>query len=367
MPGLDVMRGLAISMVLLYHGTAEHDAAFQSVGNRFALWLRDLLVMGKWGVHLFFILSGFLITGILLDSRSKADYFRNFYLRRVLRIVPAYLAMLLVLVLTRSISVRYLVTCLFYFCNMTAVFGAHPEYGPFWSLSVEEQFYLIWPFIVRKLSMRNLALLSAGLLVFTPVLRLALLYGPNSLRDIHYKTWDVMDFFAAGSCIAMAVRSSRLRPHLSRAVAPLLMSGALILGLQLLIPAPSRPLLQNIGQATLSEPWLLAFSGLIVLAYLRPGIAAVAAARPLVSLANISYGLYLCHVFFFDLIGRHWPERSTAALSPAMKALVQFAVELAVSITVAYISRYTLEQYFLRRKPHHPRTSSRHSTATEIA
>jgi len=367
MPGLDVMRGIAISMVLLYHGTAEHDAAFQSIGTRFALWLRDLLVMGQWGVHLFFILSGFLITGILLDSRSQADYFRNFYLRRVLRIVPAYLAMLLLLLFTRSISGRYLVTCLLYFCNMTALFGAHPEYGPLWSLSVEEQFYLIWPFIVRKLSLRNLAFLSAGLIAFTPVLRLALLYGPYSLRDIHYKTWDVMDFFAAGSCIAMAARSSRLRPHLSRAVAPLIISGALLLGLQLLIPVPARPLLQNICQATVFEPWLLGFSGLIVLAYLRPGMAAVAAARPLVFLANISYGLYLCHVFFFYLIGRHWPERSTAALSPALRALVQFAVEVTVSIAVAYISRNTLEQYFLRRKPQHPRTSSRHSAATEIA
>ena len=160
MPDLDLARGIAILMVLLDHGFAADQTPYILHPSRFLLNLEYVARLGHMGVHLFFILSGFLITGILLDSRTQPDYFRNFYTRRLLRIAPAYLLMLVVLIATRSITARYLVVCLLCLCNMSSLLGATSEYPALWSLSVEEQFYLVWPLAVRRLSMRSLERIS---------------------------------------------------------------------------------------------------------------------------------------------------------------------------------------------------------------
>ena len=366
MPGLDVVRGLAILLVLIYHGYAEHHMIFVLIGTKAALTWATVLSLCTMGVPLFFVLSGFLISGILIDSRTQPDYFRNFYLRRILRIVPAYLAMLTVLMVTHSITTRYLIVCLLYFCNMSGLFGVRSQYGPLWSLSVEEQFYLFWPFVVRKLSIRQLAIFAAGLVIFTPVLRFALLCGPPQLHDLYFKTWDVMDFFASGCCMALAARSSRVRPHMAKAILPLLVLGVVLFFLPGWFPSPT-PLASKILKAVSLDCWLMFFSGLILFAYVCPGIASKAAARPLVFLGNISYGLYLCHLFIFELIARYWPAHITGNLGMASAAIVQFVVQVAAAIVVAYISRSTFEEYFLRRKPRHPRAPQLHSVAEEIA
>ncbi len=370
MPGLDLARGLAILMVLLDHGFAADQAPYQATTSRFVLGFEYVARLGHMGVHLFFILSGFLITGILLDSRSQPDYFRNFYVRRVLRIAPAYLLMVAVLFFTHSITARYLAVCLLCLCNMPSLLGASSEYSALWSLSVEEQFYFVWPLIIRKLSRRSFTLLCTALVLLTPVLRFVLLYGPPLLQDIRFKTWAVADFFAAGALLAIAARLPHLRPRMRQAIAPLLLLGAALFLLQHLLPHPSTRTLINLAHATYLEPWLFGFSGFVLLAFLHPGIAAPIAYRPLVFLAKISYGLYLCHPFLFTLINAHWPIATSTSASTFPQLLLRFFAEAALSIAVATLSRYTFEQYFLNRKPHHPRNSrkpSRHSAAAEIA
>ncbi len=367
MPGLDLVRGIAIVMVLLDHGFAADQTPYQASTSHALLSLEYLFRLGHMGVHLFFILSGFLITGILLDSRHQPDYFRNFYARRVLRIAPAYLLMVAVLAFTHSITARYLAVCLLCLCNMPSLLGAHSEYSALWSLSVEEQFYFVWPFIIRKLSARSFTFLCAALVLLTPVLRFVLLYGPPFLQDIRFKTWAVADFFAAGALLAIAARLPHLRPRLHQAIAPLILLGIALFALQHLVPQPTSPALINLTQATYLEPWLFGFSGFVLLAFLHPGIAAHLACRPLIFLAKISYGLYLCHPFLFTLINAHWPIATTASGAICPQLLLRFLAEAAVSIAVAALSRYTFEQYFLSRKPQHPTTSRRHSAAGEIA
>ena len=366
MPGLDLARGLAILMVLLDHGFAADQTPYTLAPSRFLLSLEYVARLGHMGVHLFFILSGFLITGILLDSRTQPDYFRNFYTRRVLRIAPAYLLMLVVLLATHSITARYLAVCLLFFCNMPALLGATSEYPALWSLSVEEQFYLIWPLAVRKLSVRSLTILCTALILLTPALRFALLYGPTFAHDIRFKTWAVADFFAAGALLAISARLPHLRPLLHKAIAPLLLTGALLFALQHLSPQPTRLALIHLNQATYLEPWLLGFSGLVLLAFLRPGMAASLACRPLIFLAKISYGLYLCHPFLFTLINAHWPLHATSTISLFPQLLLRFLVEATISIAIAALSRYTFEEFFLRLKPKHPHSSRRHNVPKEI-
>jgi peptidoglycan/LPS O-acetylase OafA/YrhL len=363
MPGLDLARGLAILMVLLDHGFAADQTPYQLHASRFLLGFEYVSRLGHYGVHLFFILSGFLITGILLDSRAEPDYFRNFYARRVLRIAPAYLLMVAVLFLTHSITVHYLAVCLLCLCNMPGLLGVGNQYSALWSLSVEEQFYFIWPLIIRKLSRRNFTLLCIALVLLTPVLRFVLLYGPTFLQDIHFKTWAVADFFAAGALLALAARLPHLRPRLHQAIAPLLLLGAALFALQHLLPHPSTLTFINVAHATYLEPWLFGFSGFVLLAFLHPGIATPIACRPLMFLAKISYGLYLCHPFLFTLVNAHWPLSASATSSIFPQLLLRFLVEAALSIAVAALSRYTFEEYFLRRKPRHPRAPRPRLTA----
>jgi peptidoglycan/LPS O-acetylase OafA/YrhL len=363
MPGLDVMRGIAILMVLGYHAGSDHLDAIFMLCPRHAIRVIGFLHMGRLGVHLFFILSGFLITGILLDSRDDADYVRNFYLRRVLRIAPAYLLLLLVLVVTRSIDTRYLAICLLYFCNMPGAFHSKPEYGSLWSLAVEEQFYLVWPLVVWKISRRSLLWLSLLIIALTPPLRMALLYGPTAVHDIANKTWVVMDFFAAGSCMAIAVRSPRLRARLPTLLKPLILAGVTLILIQFLLSRPRSTALHNLWLAVFLEPWLLFLSGLILWAYLRPDIASAAWAKPLMFFARISYSLYLYHVFIFRMVERFWPASVAGRLHLVANALLQGVVAIMLSIVAAYVSRNTLEEFFLRLKPkHHPVRLARQAT-----
>jgi peptidoglycan/LPS O-acetylase OafA/YrhL len=115
MPELDVLRGLAILMVVLFHGL------FWSTAPTTPIHLVNLVIkatVGGWlGVNLFFVLSGFLITGILLDSKGSPSYYRQFYLRRVLRILPAYLAMIVILDLVRQLQVPQTIASLLFFAN----------------------------------------------------------------------------------------------------------------------------------------------------------------------------------------------------------------------------------------------------------
>ena len=367
MPGLDVARGLAILMVLLDHGFAAGQTPYILHPTRFLLALEYVARFGHMGVHLFFILSGFLITGILLDSRHQPDYYRNFYTRRALRIAPAYLLMVAVLLLTHSITLRYLAVCLTCLCNMPSLLGAGQEYPALWSLSVEEQFYLLWPLIIRKLSRRRFTILCIAIVLLTPALRFALLYGPHYLHDIRFKTWAVADFFAAGALLSIAARLPHLRPRLHQAIAPLLLLGAALFALQHLLPHPTTLTLINVAHATHLDPWLLGFSGFVLLAFLHPGIATHTISRPLIFLAKISYGLYLCHPLLFNLIDKHWPLHSPSTPAFYHQLVLRFIVEAALSIAVATLSRYTFEAYFLRRKPRHARTPRLHSVSSKIA
>jgi peptidoglycan/LPS O-acetylase OafA/YrhL len=351
-PGLDVVRGVAILMVLLDHGLASDPGIYQAYGSRLMSALWYALRLGHMGVHLFFILSGVLITGVLLDTRNDRDYFRNFYARRALRILPAYSLMLIVLLATHNITARYLAVCLLFLCNMSSLFGVTNQYPALWSLAVEEQFYLFWPLTVRRLSTRSLTILCIAIVALTPLLRFTLLHGPHLVQDIRFKTWAVTDFFAAGALIAIAARSPQSRPFLQKAVPLLLLVAAPLFAVQRLAK-PAVTILTSAEHAMYLEPWLLALSAFVLYALLQPAIARSVFARPLIFLAKISYGLYLVHPFLFDLINRHWQLDTPTGRGLFPPLLFRFLVETAASIAVAMLSRFTLERYFLRLKPRH--------------
>lgn len=157
LPALDGIRGLAVLAVVLFHtggGSQSTNPLVRAVGN---------LVQAGWsGVTLFFVLSGFLITGILWDSQHSEHWLRNFYIRRVLRIFPLYYGTLLAVLITAfalhqgSLCLSKIWVFAAYlqnvppFTELTSRFGSPLRLYHFWSLAVEEQFYLAWPFLLSR-------------------------------------------------------------------------------------------------------------------------------------------------------------------------------------------------------------------------
>ena len=132
MPSLDSVRGIAVLMVVLFHGFASY-AWVTNCGARWGSLAAAVIDCGRFGVNVFFVLSGFLITGILVRSRERPDFYSNFYLRRVLRILPAYLLMLVVLKVSHTVDWRFALAATFFLANFSRIFGAPmDEYGSLW-------------------------------------------------------------------------------------------------------------------------------------------------------------------------------------------------------------------------------------------
>jgi peptidoglycan/LPS O-acetylase OafA/YrhL len=220
-PELDGLRGLAILFVVIWHlfvtVVAYPPGSSYSIAAYFLRW--------TWsGVDLFFVLSGFLIAGILLDARESEHYFHTFYLRRIFRIVPLYaVAVISYAVLSSFVSTSsYLqATGLFrdewplapYLLFLQNVWsGIVGQWGPTWlsvtwSLAVEEQFYLFLPFVVRFLKRPALTFQLAALIVLAPVVRVALFDLRNGAFWSYMELPSRLDALGLGALVAVLSRS----------------------------------------------------------------------------------------------------------------------------------------------------------------
>ncbi len=326
MPELDGLRGLAILMVFLVHYLALSENGAQ------ASWMSRARVpfkLGWSGVDLFFVLSGFLIGGILLDAKESPRYFRTFYLRRLFRILPIYFAWLglfavVVLWAPRWLSgdmtpERWTLSVLPLYFVFLQSFGAFFHVfmrhfksvftqtlqwywlAPVWSLAVEEQFYLITPALVRWLSRKRLTIILFATVVLAPVLRLVLFVIPWSNRGAFY--YGLMpcraDALAMGVLAALALRTPRVRAWLeghvwllSTALAPLAIGYAAMAKWS---PDPFVLFTATIGYTGLGVFYTCAL--LVVLLKTRGWLAAVMRWSFLRELGTVSYCMYLIHLF----------------------------------------------------------------------
>ena len=224
MPTLDSLRGAAVLMVILFHGYGGFDWT-GLLGSTFGPLSQAVVGCGRFGVNVFFVLSGFLITGLLLKARERRDYYQNFYIRRVLRILPVYLVVLAVLKIWHVVDYRFVLASVLFLANFSRLFGAPlDEYGSLWSLAVEEHFYLLWPTCVRRLREQVLLRLLVVVVIGEPLLRLLAIHVSSRI-DIHYKTPFVLDFLAYGALLSLLVRTHRI--HLGNVAR---VGGAVLLG-----------------------------------------------------------------------------------------------------------------------------------------
>jgi peptidoglycan/LPS O-acetylase OafA/YrhL len=328
--------------------------------------IRTVLSCGVTGVDLFFVLSGFLITGILFDSLSDSGYFRKFYARRTLRIFPLYYGVLFTLMLlTPWLGIqwhRMNWVLLFYLQNIRgAFFEFHVRTGlsvsHFWSLAIEEQFYLVWPLAIFVLrDKKRLLWACLALSCFSLVLRTFLLFHHTSYAIINGNTLCRADSLLIGAALALLLRSRFHDSVLSSARTVFLVVVAIVVSLKL-----ARRLIEG------RPDWLFAFdssylsvhytlmalgSAALIAWCLRPSmLRRFFETRILRFFGKYSYGLYILHFIALEFLittFRGW----IALVTPSKLAGVVGAglLSLLVALVAAYASYNLYEKQFLRLK-----------------
>ncbi|MGB7599831.1 MAG: acyltransferase [Candidatus Sulfotelmatobacter sp.] len=353
MPELDSVRGVAVLMVLFYHGfaTRQDPDAFTGLAK---LFVRSLS-LGWTGVNLFFALSGFLITGILLDSKDHPQYYRRFYLRRALRILPAYYALLVLLAWLgrfgmqgENISFAFLGLSAIYLANVTVFFGVPMQFPVLWSLAVEEHFYLIWPTAVRNMSRRAIGIVAVVIAVASTLARVI---AWSMGRDFfaHY-TWMVADGLALGSLLAVLMRGPLgTRKGLLWILLSVSAAGLAPVLVDFLIHRPLAGGSLHITAVNLLSMAAIAGSLLLGTSAWR----GLVQHRILTFFGEISYGLYLIHMLVFNLFDNL--QHQFFPRVPSFKGhfdvmTVRFLISGSIAILLALLSRRYFEQRFLRLK-----------------
>lgn len=334
-PALDGVRGAAISLVLVYH--ALYFFADFPTGSVAA---RALALTRLWwnGVDLFFVLSGFLIGGILLDARSSPRYYQTFYARRAFRILPLYFFVLVLYVVTASrlplfgvpLPIwSYVPMLQNFFIAATGTFGV-AWLGVTWSLAVEEQFYLVAPFLIRKLSSPTLERLVIATILVAPVLRLVLFYSmPMGYIAAMVLVFSRADVLMWGVGVAMIVRKPALMAYLA-ARRTTLASTTILLAITLLWFTLKNWSIASVEMVVVGYSVQGLFFGsllFLVLQNLSSPLSQMFALRPLRFLGERAYGIYLLHVpaiyLAFMLAGYKAPRISNQTeLSISIGALI---------------------------------------------
>ena len=356
LPALDGVRGLAILLVLLLHfASVALPSATSPVIGVYKTW-------GWLGVDLFFVLSGFLITGILLDAKGSPRFFRTFYARRVVRILPAYYVLLLVMLLLLPALAPGLLGMMqpgiygpdwtYWTHTSNLYFALHATsdgpLGHTWSLAIEEQFYLVWPALAFLLSRGGLLRLCVGLVLVAPLARAALLLAGCSPLSIYFFTLTRLDGLVIGAIVASLFRIESAWQRLS-GIAPWLGAASMLLlgcciALKKLWGAPGAVVLEATKFTWIS----LACAALVVLAITTPktrllGVALRSGVATF--LGRYSYGLYLFHLPVIAVIGTRFHP-----LHRVFGDWLAFAVYLVLTLGLSQLSWHLMEKHFLKLK-----------------
>ena len=315
-PELDGLRGAAILMVLLLHYVTDSRTHAGNFGPlyRFA----QLFRLGWSGVDLFFVLSGFLIGGILLDARSSPSFFRTFYIRRVHRILPIYYSWILLYAFVGFFIIRWVPSPAvpglgagLYFLFLQNILPtpaslfSHYFVSPTWSLAVEEQFYLVSPLVIRLLTPPRLMQALFACVIGAPILRFLLYRLPGGPEAAYVLMPCRADALAMGMLAALAWRSS-VKNWLSQRISSLkALSIMLLLGAVAMVKWLPGP--HNAIEAAFQYSWLAALYTFVLLISLldeKSLFARVARWRFLREWGRVSYCIYLIHLAILGMC--HW-------------------------------------------------------------
>jgi peptidoglycan/LPS O-acetylase OafA/YrhL len=355
LPSLDGVRGLAILMVLAHNFNLPTSAT--GLRNHVFGVLSD---SGWIGVQLFFVLSGFLITGVLLDARNTDNYYRTFFGRRVLRIFPLYYATLFVAFAVLPVFTvhapdgRHQVWLWTYLSNWTEPAGyGVPAFPHFWSLAVEEQFYLLWPFVVRHLAPRRLLHVCLGLVVGGLAVRIGLRAAGVSSEAVYMWTICRVDALAAGGALAVALRWPAVAAQLDRRRGPILKTAAVLImaGFVITRGYPRATLVSQTAGYTILTVVFTALVLSAVMGELRGGPVRRVLSTPLLrAFGKYSYAIYVFHAPLHQLLSPYFMRWAGTARLGLRYEVGYMLLASALTFGVAILSYHLLEKRFLALK-----------------
>lgn len=372
---LDGLRGLAILLVMATHFLRLEGS------HPLAVWGNAVLRSGWIGVDLFFVLSGFLITRILIRSREHPQRAGRFYLSRALRILPAYYGYLLLVLLTIALLVphpelvsdtqRHLPTLLLFAQNLGSAWNGEPmirELRHLWSLAIEEQFYLVWPWLLWWLRPAQVANFCLGLLGLSWACKLAMWTAGAEPMSIYYFTLSRMDGFAVGGFLAARACAGQLPMSRAWGLLPALALAVLAVGFVLKHGLPHR---NDAGLAALFTSATPLVFGALLYACLRSqprqGLRRALGQPMLQFFGRYSYGLYLVHFAgdtWVRLCLQPWAELH---MSGNRLAIAMALCSLAMAVLLALLLHRLVEAPALRLKDRWLGPSSADSRATATA
>jgi peptidoglycan/LPS O-acetylase OafA/YrhL len=370
---LDGVRGVAVLLVMM-----THYVTFEawSMVDRVAV---KVAALGWVGVGLFFVLSGFLITGILLDTRERKGYFSTFYIRRSLRIFPLYFTFIFALVAIsyvlapespaavqfREVQAWYWLYAVNWLIAAEGVWTATPlQTAHLWTLAIEEQFYLAWPLVVWGATRGRLMKLCFAVVVGVLALRFVLRLAGVDPISIFVATPTRIDALLMGACGALLVRGSIERPRLlwlaSRAV---FIGGALAIA-SIIVQRDTEPyglVMETLGLSGIAA----ACTGLVLIVRVADPESLprrIFRHRLLVFFGVYSYALYMLHQFSEGVVLQFFPP--LAQLPPFYGVMLHWVLlrsglATLLAVALALVSWHILEKRFLALKPEYDKGTDR--------
>ena len=339
---LDGVRGFAVLMVMFFHyNLVSYDTIFNG--------LSSIMKFGQTGVTLFFVLSGFLITRILIKAKQAGNYFKNFYIRRTLRIFPLYYFYLLITYfifpffnIGKFCSLNEQLPFYLFYQNFSLTFN-WPNSGPnhYWSLAVEEHFYLFWPLIMYVFSIKNCFNILFVLVIIAVLTRWILLI--NGYGDFYF-TFCRMDAIAIGCYIALVEYESDfcITINWSRHFFVFLVAISIFIYLWINFKEKSNMYIQIVKDI----PYYYSYYLLLMLivaketSIIQNKIKFIFNNKFLVFSGKISFSLYVYHVVCYMIIGK----------LEIRNIFISLICCFILSYIVATISYYYFEMPFLKLK-----------------
>jgi peptidoglycan/LPS O-acetylase OafA/YrhL len=359
---LDGIRGIAILLVFVFHAFKR---ASYFTANPILNYIAKLTSIGWIGVDIFFVLSGFLITSILLQKKGEKDYFKNFYARRVLRIFPLYYLMLGIIIASMSVlepgSQTYILErlpfYLLYQQNWLMAGGDLPSIYLLvtWSLAIEEQFYIFWPFLIYFLPKRALVIVNIGIIllsVFGRIIVALVSDNPTSTLYIaYYSTITRLDTLALGALIAIIFQESTLWQERLKKIAIPALLGATALVLTVVLMPNREELYNNIPIRLTGYSVLAIMGGSSIVISLTHDKSSLLRRffrnKSLRFFGKYSYALYLIHPIilqiFLDLL---WDAKFRGWQAYVSYLFISFCLTIILSL----LSWHLLEKRMLNLK-----------------